>query len=291
MNTKSKKSHPKFGVIDTGGGLRGIYGAGVLDYCMDNDLQFDLCCGVSAGAANLISYQAGQSRRNLMFYLDYAFRKEYMSMDNFLKSGSYLNLDYIYGTLTNAGGENPLDFSAVCRNPSVLTIVSTNAETGRARYFDKSEMETNHYDILKATCAIPVVCRPQVIDGNRYFDGALSDPVPIRYALDSGCDKVVLILTKPQHHLKPSKADKRLSLLIRNRYPEAAKDLKLRAVRYAQGVKYVQQLEQEGRALIVSPESIEGMSTLTKDRKALMDLYLNGYKGGERIRTFLEQAS
>lgn len=85
MNTKSKKSHPKFGVIDTGGGLRGIYGAGVLDYCMDNDLHFDLCCGVSAGAANLISYQAGQSRRNLMFYLDYAFRKEYMSMDNFLK--------------------------------------------------------------------------------------------------------------------------------------------------------------------------------------------------------------
>lgn len=31
----------KIGVIDVGGGLRGIYAAGVLDWCMENDVQFD----------------------------------------------------------------------------------------------------------------------------------------------------------------------------------------------------------------------------------------------------------
>ena len=37
----------KYGVIDVGGGLRGIYGAGVLDRCLEEDLRFDLCIGVS----------------------------------------------------------------------------------------------------------------------------------------------------------------------------------------------------------------------------------------------------
>ena len=89
----------KIGVIDVGGGTRGIFGAGVLDFCMDNGIHFDHFVGVSAGSANGASYIAGQKGRNLVFYNEYAFRKEYMSWENFRKTGSYIDLDYIYGTL------------------------------------------------------------------------------------------------------------------------------------------------------------------------------------------------
>ena len=58
----------KYGVIDVGGGLRGIYGAGVLDRCLEEDLRFDLFIGVSAGSANMVSYLAGQHGRNKPFY-------------------------------------------------------------------------------------------------------------------------------------------------------------------------------------------------------------------------------
>lgn len=51
----------KTGIVDVGGGLRGIYAAGVLDYCMDKGIRFDLGIGVSAGSANLISYAAGSA--------------------------------------------------------------------------------------------------------------------------------------------------------------------------------------------------------------------------------------
>ena len=54
----------KTGIVDVGGGLRGIYAAGVLDYCMDKGIRFDLGIGVSAGSANLSSYAAGQRGRN-----------------------------------------------------------------------------------------------------------------------------------------------------------------------------------------------------------------------------------
>lgn len=107
----------KYGVIDVGGGLRGIYGAGVLDRCLEEDLRFDLCIGVSAGSANMASYLAGQHGRNKPFYDEYSFRREYMSVHNLIRKHSYLDLGYVYGTLSNAGGENPLGLCGACPQP------------------------------------------------------------------------------------------------------------------------------------------------------------------------------
>ena len=97
------------GIIDVGGGQRDIYGAGVLDYCMKFGIRFDYCIGVSAGSANLASYLSGQSSRNFRFYTDYSFRKEYMGIAQFLSTGNYINLDYVYSTLANSDSEDPLD--------------------------------------------------------------------------------------------------------------------------------------------------------------------------------------
>lgn len=121
----------KTGVIDVGGGLRGIYVAGVFDYCLDKQIKFDYGIGISAGSANLASYMGGFLRH------------------------SFINLDYVYGTLSESGGENPLDYEKMAENPMEWYIAGTDATTGKSRFFDRNDI---HQD---------------------------------------GCDKVVLILTKP----------------------------------------------------------------------------------------------
>ena len=120
----------KLGVVDVGGGMRGMYTAGVLDYCLEAGIKFDCCIGVSAGSANLISYLAGQHGRNYKFYYEYSFRKKYMGLGNFLFSGSYFNLNYIYGTLANSGGEYPLDYDAYKKNPADFFVVAEDAVSG-----------------------------------------------------------------------------------------------------------------------------------------------------------------
>ena len=115
------------GIVDVGGGLRGIYGAGIFDYCMEQGIHFDYCIGVSAGSANVCSYIAGQKGRNYQFYTDYSFRKEYMSVKNLFQKGSYINMDYIYGELSNTGGENPLDYKKIEESDVELRVVATNA--------------------------------------------------------------------------------------------------------------------------------------------------------------------
>lgn len=275
------------GIVDVGGGFRGIYASGVLDYCLNQDIRFDVGIGVSAGSANLASFASGQVERNYIYYTQYTMRKEYASMHNFFRTGSYLDLDYIYGTLSNSDGENPLDYEAMVKNPMRLTIVATNALTGEVRYFEKEDMEQDRYDPLKASCAIPFVCKPYLIDGVPYYDGALADPVPIQKAFACGCDKVVVLLTKPKDELRTAGKDRFAAYAIWRKYPAAAQKILNRAKTYNAGIALAKQYEQQGKALIVAPDDTCGIDTLTRNREKMKRLYQKGYRDGALIQDFL----
>lgn len=113
----------KIGVVDVGGGYRGVYAAGVLDYCLEHNIMFDLGVGVSAGSANVISYAAKQARRNYRFYVKYGMRKEYAGVGNFISKKSFIDMDYVYGTLSNSDGEDPFDYRTGLINGSGSTVI------------------------------------------------------------------------------------------------------------------------------------------------------------------------
>lgn len=278
---------PKIGVVDVGGGFRGIYAAGVLDWCMHKGIWFDLGIGVSAGSANLASYCARQPLRNRKFYTEFGLRKEYMSTGNYLRSRSYLNLQYVYGTLTNSDGEYPIDYDAMMANPMEFFTVTTYAMTGDPLYIPKSSLVRDHYTPFMASSAIPSVCRPVLLDGNPCYDGALGDPVPIQKAFDLGCDKVVLILTLPENTIRSTKKDAPLARGIRREFPEAASALMKRAENYNAGVALARKYAAEGKVLIIAPDDTCGVRTLCRDATAMKRLYGKGYADAEKIYPFL----
>jgi len=278
----------KIGIVDVGGGYRGVYASGVLDYCMDHGICFDLGIGVSAGSANLISYAARQRGRNHQFYTEYGLRKEYASLGNFLFKKSFVDLDYVYGTLSNSDGENPLDYPAVAADPMEFIVVATEAETGQPRYFDKSHISQDDYSVLKASSAIPFVCHPYAVGDTLYYDGALGDTVPIRKAFELGCDRVVLLLTLPLDTVRTADKDRKLAARIRKKYPLAAEKLEQRAENYNKGVAQAKELAAEGKVLIVAPDDTCGVSTLSRDADALRRLYKKGYQDAESISKFSE---
>ncbi len=281
----------KIGIVDVRGGLRGVYATGVLDRCLDEQIHFDLGIGVSAGSANLASYIAGQPRRSFKFYTEYAMRKKYMGFGNFLSKRSFLNLDYIYGTLSNSDGECPLDYSALKANTMDLVVVAEEARTGRSKYFTKEDLSQDHYDIFKASSAIPFVCKPYFIKKVPYYDGALADPIPIKKAFELGCDKIVLILTLPRNTVRQTDRDKKIAARIRKQYPLSAKNLEQRALRYNAGVKLAKQYEKQGCLLIIAPNDTCGISTLSRKAEALKQLYQKGYEDGKKIVSFLADPS
>lgn len=275
------------GVVDTGGGMRDIFGAGVFDYFIEKKINFDYCIGVSAGSANIASFLAGQHYRNHYFYCEYSFRKEYMSLSNMIKDGSYIDLDYIYGTLSNHDGENPLNYKKIMENPAKFVIVTTDAKTGKPAYFDKSEMSQDNYDIIKASCAVPLFAAPYKVDGKLYYDGGLSDPIPYKKVFEANCDKVVVIITRPKDYRRNNRRDVLLSHRLKKTYPNTVKSWRKRGEIYNRQLDELIQLEKEGRALILAPKSIGKMKTLTKDKEMINSLYQQGKKVAEKIEEFI----
>ena len=275
------------GIVDVGGGMRGIYSAGIFDYCLKKNISFDLLIGISAGSANMISFLSKQFGRSYEFYCNYAFREEYMGFEQLIKTGSFINFSYIYDVLSKKDGESPFDYKTFAEDKSEFIVIATDANTGMPKYFTKDDIKEDCYDVLKASCCIPGINKPIEVDGIPYFDGALSDTVPIKKAFSEGCDKVILVLTKPVDTIRKNSKDVLLSKMIEKDYPEAARKFADRADRYNLYIKLAKKWQDEGKLLILAPDSAEGLDTLKRDREALDLLYKKGLADAEKIEKFI----
>ena len=276
------------GILDVGGGMRGIFGAGVTDCLLDEKVYLPYCIGVSAGSANLISYIAKQRGRNYRFYTRYAMRPEYMSLQNFLKKRSYFDLDYVYGTLSVTGGEDPVDYDAFFRAGQTLITVATRADNGKPQYFTNADFHKDDFSPLKASCAIPGVCRPYKVGDSLYFDGGVADPVPVEKALADGCDRLLVVLTKPLDFVKKPEHFRAAYTRALRAYPNIVKELKMRADVYNRGVEKAGVLACAGRAVMLAPAGGYYVTAFTKNEKKLERLYREGYEAAQNALSKLK---
>ena len=273
------------GIVDVGGGMRGVFGCGVTDFLLDNDITFDYCLGVSAGSANLASYVSRQRGRNYRYYTKYSLRPEYMSAFNFVTKHSFFDLDYVYSVLSDSDGEDPLDYKTLSQSNQIYKAVATNGETGEPHYFTKDDFRQDFYEPLKASSAIPGVCKPVSIDGTDYFDGGVSDPIPVEKALADGCDHVFLILTKPIDFVKKPEMFKSAYTKVLKNYPAVIKKLNIRHETYNNEIKKALELSKEGKVTIIAPDDGYSVPAFTRNIRELNHLYNEGYiKTGEILK-------
>lgn len=277
------------GVVDTGGGLRSIYGAGIFDRCLDEDISFDVCVGVSAGSANVASFLGKQRGRNYRFYTEYANRKEYMSIENFLHCGAYIDLHYVYSELSDSTGEDPLDYENFSAYRGKLFVVVTK-DSGEAHYFTMQDVMRDDYHIFQASSALPYVCRPYVDGAVTYYDGGIADPIPIDKALEAGCDRCVVILTRPLDDDINGMVEFATAKALSVHHPGLAKTLHTRPERYRQSLQKALELQKEGKCLVLAPDDRCGVQTLTKDVRKLHALYEKGYHDAAVLQDFLCKA-
>ena len=274
-------------IIDVGGGNKGVFADGVFDYLMDNEIEFDSCIGVSAGAANCCSYIAGQRGRNLKFYTGYSLTPRAIGFLAWIKTGgSFIDLDYIYQKVSASTGQCPLDYEKYSASPMKVFFVATDAHTGEPVYFPKEELTKDDYGAICASSAMPVVCKPYKYKGREYYDGYVSDPIPVEKALEMGADRIVVLLALPKDHFRSGKGDDETAAKLK-KYPAAAQKIREYAQRYNRQLELALELEKEGRALIIAPKGFSKMKALGKDRSQIMTLYNEGYQSAEAIKNFV----
>ena len=281
----------KYGLVVEGGGMKCAYNAAILDRFLDEGITFDYCIGVSAGSGNLVSYLAGQRGRNLRFFTEHIRDPEYFGLRSLLKTGDLFGIQHIYGDLTRADGKDPLDFPAFLNNPTEYEAVVTNALTGRPEYFGKEAMKQDDYRLIMASSAIPAVCHPVELNGVPYFDGGLTDAIPVRRALEKGCDRLVVILSKNRDYVKKPQGMRPLYRLACRRYPRIVEALNRRHTVYNQNFQEVFALEQAGTAFVLAPSEPLHVGTYSmkeEAERALYDLGLQDFAAQkENLQNFL----
>jgi predicted patatin/cPLA2 family phospholipase len=279
----------KIGLIVEGGGMKCAYSAGILDRFLDDNITFDYVSGVSAGSANAASFLAGQKGRNRRFYTDHIDNPEFFGIKSLIHTGNLFNLHHIYSTLTNSDGTDPLDYDAIAENPAEYVISATDACTGKPAYFDGHSMPRDDYRIIMASSALPAVCHPVRLDNGRlYFDGGVSDAIPADKALLDGCDKVVIISSKPRDFVKKPEGMKALYSLLLIRYPAIKRDIDNRHIMYKKCQDRMFELEREGRAFLFCPSRHLPMGTYAMDKEANQKLYDLGIGDYDAMRASLK---
>ncbi len=282
----------KTGLVVEGGGMKCAYSAGILDRFLDDGITFDYCIGVSAGSANTASYLAGQRGRNLRFYTQHIHEEGYFGLDSYLKTGDLFGLHYIYATLTNSDGGDPLGMPEIKRNPAEFEVVATNARTGKAEYFDGKKMPQDDYRLIMASCALPAACQPVQFKNSYYYDGGVADSIPLQRAIDRGCTRSVVILSKPRDFVMEPQSARLFYTWKCREYPEIVKILNHRHLFYREQQKFIFEKEKEGSVFIYAPSRHLPMSTYAmnaEENQALYDLGLSDYdETREALLKFLE---
>lgn len=280
----------KCGLVLEGGALRTIYSSGVCDALLQGNIFADYVIGVSAGIAYGVSYISKQPRRNLDLVTRYAADRRYMSMANLLnpRNRSYFGLDFAFRRIPEE--LLPFDYETFASYPGTMEAVVTDLATGRADYLTVPRNAAGSSLVLQASCALPLMFPVYHINGHDYLDGGVADAIPYERALEMGCDRVIVVLTRPRDFVrKPDSALKLVEWKYR-RYPNFCKAMKDRAQRYNECRERLFCLERQGKLLVIAPETTHGVSRTERDGEKLRRLWLDGYNTGmermEELRAY-----
>lgn len=269
----------KTALVLEGGGLRGIFTSGVMDCFLDFDMSFPYVIGVSAGACNALSF-LGKKRgyfKTCLFQEDKS--DSFYGVQQMLESHRLIDLDKVFYDYTK---KYKFDFDLFLNSPSKWNMVVSNIETGKAEYMCSDDPEKIRI-IGKASCSLPIITDPVEIDGNLYLDGGVCDPIPIKYALDQGYEKAVVVLTRKKgHYSVTSEATKIIARRLYDDYPKFVDALIERTRIYKEAVDFCEKLEKEGKVVIIRP-TMDEVGRLESDENQLSLAYYHGYTKAKEL--------
>ncbi len=262
-------SKMKIGLVLEGGGMRGLYTAGVLDVMMDNHFMPDIVCGTSAGVTfgvNLLSQQRG---RVLRYNLRYIGDRRYISMHSLFTTGNMINRDFAYDLLPRE--LDPFDEETFEASPAQFYATITNMRTGKAEYVHVTDT-WKQMDVIRASASLPIISRPVEWNGEKYLDGGLADNIPLNKCFELGCDKVIVVLTRPIDYVREDKIAP-ICRLFYSQYKEFMQTIEQRNDQYNQRIGEIRNLEREGKIFVIRPSKNVTIRRLESNPQKLQDMY------------------
>ena len=264
----------KTGIVVEGGGMRGIYGAGVLDVLLENDIKADGLIGVSAGAIHGCSFVSGQKGRSIRYNLKYSRDPRYMSMRSLIRTGDMFGIDFCYRELPET--LDPFDNETFESSSTEYYVTCTDVETGQPVYHRCPSLRGGRIDWVRASASMPLASRIVELDGKKLLDGGVADSIPVMAFRKMGFKKDLVILTRPEGYRK--KQNPMLPLIRRAymEYPEFVETAASRHLVYNRELDEISRLEREGEILVIRPSRRIKISRTERRPERIEQMYRLG---------------
>ena len=270
----------KTGLVLEGGGMRGVFTCGVLDYLMDHKISFPYTIGVSAGACNGLSYMSHQRGRGKYSNIDLLAKYKYIGIRPLLKRRGLIDQPLLFHRFPDR--ILPYNYKAYAENPGRFEMVTTDCLTGRPCYYEEKYDEKRIINIVKASSSLPYACPIIEVEGRPMLDGGIVDSIPLLRAYDQGCEKCVVVLTRNRGYRKSVKKVF-VPNFIYKEYPRLRVALRNRNKLYNEQLELVERLEDEGKIIVIRPENPIVVGRMETNTKKLTDLYEQGYACAKKV--------
>ena len=264
----------KSALVLEGGGMRGVFTCGVLDYLMDNKIRFPYSVGVSAGACNGLSYMSHQRGRGKYSNIDLLAKYKYMGIRPFLKGRGLIDQKLLFHRFPDR--ILPYNYKAYAENTNRFEMVTTDCLSGRPCYWEEKVDERRIIDIVKASSSLPYACPIVYVDGKPMLDGGIVDSIPLQRAYDQGYENCVVVLTRNRGYRK-SDREVIVPHFIYKEYPRLRVALRNRNKVYNEQLEMVERLEDEGKIKVIRPLKPVVVDRMETNVRKLTDLYEEGY--------------
>lgn len=275
----------KIGLVLEGGGMRGLYTAGVLDVMIEKGFHPDVICGTSAGVTFGVNLPSRQKGRVLRYNLACIGRRDYISLHSLLTTGNMINVPFAYGTLPREF--DPFDNEAFNSSGTEFWATVTNTETGQAEYMQVKDCDSQ-MDIIQASASLPFLSRKVMIGGVPYLDGGIADNIPLEKCLERGCDRIILVLTHPAGFVRKGSMVPLARLFYpRDRHLHEA--MASRSRRYNECIDRITRLQAEGKVIVIQPGAPLDIGRLEKDREKIRAAHALGVRDAEALWDTIER--
>ena len=266
----------KRGLVLEGGGLRGLFSAGITDVLMEAGITFDGVVGVSSGACFGCNYKSRQPGRVLRYNLRYAHDPRYCSLWSLLTTGGIFGPHFAYYDLPQR--LDLFDIDTFNRHPMEFHLVATDVDTGEAVYRRFDRYTDDMLQWILASSSMPIVSRIVNINGQHLLDGGIADSIPLRYFQEQGFERNLVILTQPADYWKQPLRYRPLIRHLLRRHPVFMAAWERRHEMYNAQLRYVAEQQKAGNAFVLCPEHTLPVGRVSHNRSNMRAAYDLGRK-------------
>ncbi len=265
----------KVGLVLEGGGMRGMYTAGVLDVFLQENIWPDAVIGVSAGAIHGCSYMSGQLGRSVRYNLKYINDKRYMSLRSLITTGDIFNVNFCYDKIPNE--LSVFDYDTFKKNAENIPfyVTCSNVDTGKPEYIRCRDFRYD-MDYMRASASLPIVSRMVKMNEKKLLDGGTTDSIPVKFFESIGYKKNIVVLTRPEGYVKKESSSILILKLLYRKYPAYLEACENRPKLYNETVEYIEQQQKDGNIIVIRPSRKVKIARTEKDTEKLKYMYKLG---------------